>query len=137
MGSCFVGDAAVADDLLPAPHGRLHLSAGSSTPLQYWGQRVTFVLENLTASTFFDISHGGGEVQFSAGEAHRIAGSMHGCRGDTAGPGQVCLPMQQEVDSGTQRKVRRVELAAPIVKFALEKGKVGVDWSTFGRVIVR
>jgi len=105
----------------------------------YWGERVTFVLENLSDVTFYSVSHNKGEVRFSEGAPHQISESMFGCvGGNTVAPGGVCRPLQQEVDSGkASRVVTNVQLATPMVFFALEKGGRSVDWARFGQVVVR
>ncbi|MFO0664836.1 MAG: hypothetical protein U0174_12845 [Polyangiaceae bacterium] len=102
----------------------------------FHGQRVTFVLENLTSSTFYDVAHGSGEVRFSGGAPHRIVSANWCARPPTPG-GSTCTSLLQEVDSGRTRTVSDVRLDAPIVRFALDAKSVGRDWSTYGTIIVR
>ena len=97
---------------------------------------VTFVLENLTSSTFYDVAHGSGEVRFSGGAPHRIVSANWCARPPTPG-GSTCTSLLQEVDSGRTRTVSDVRLDAPIVRFALDAKSVGRDWSTYGTIIVR
>jgi hypothetical protein len=97
-----------------------------------WGQRLTFVFENLSDTRMTGVGHAVYRTtQASGAEKKHSDATM--CMSDVLPPGKSCKA--QQLDAGKD-PFTDVEIAPPIASYAVGEEVIGHSWDFYGQVVV-